>query len=92
MPAGSSAMGTWLPAMPFTTSLMVPSPPQSDDHASPLRHGVAGHLRGGSAGRGRGEFGGDARVLQDSRGLLDFAEAAMAFAAAGRVVDENARP
>src|SRR3990167_6998390 len=65
VPAGRIASGTGEPAMPFTTSLMVPSPPQamirSRPGAASVRGGwggVPGAGGGGGGTRGSGGGGG----------------------------------
>ena len=89
VPAGSSAMGTWLPASPLTISLIVPSPPQAI--TIPRRCSTACRaIVVADAGRGRRrEFRGDARIIQNARGLFHIGKAAMPSAPARRVVDQK---
>ncbi len=89
VPAGSSAIGTWLPARPLTTSLIVPSPPQAI--TMPRRCSTA--CRAIVVAEPAPVVGASSVAMpasfKNARGLLDFGEAAMPPPAARRVVDQQ---
>ncbi len=66
VPAGSSAIGTWLPGQPVDHFVDGAVAAAGDHHAAPLLHGLPRDRLGGARpGRGS-QLRGDARILQQA--------------------------